>query len=103
MRFGEYVMTGTIKISGIDYSVDGFDTDVDRNLMGRLSYDTAQIYIRNDLPIDKKMETLLHEVMHAVYMNSGLQPGDEEEKVVTALSSGVYQFLKDNKDVYRIS
>lgn len=95
-------MTGTIKISGINYSVDGFDTDVDRNLMGRLSYDTAQIYIRNDLPIDKKMETLLHEVMHAVYMNSGLQPGDEEEKVVTALSSGVYQFLKDNKDVYRI-
>lgn len=102
MRFGEFVMTGTIKISGIDYSVDGFDTDVDRNLMGRLSYDTAQIYIRNDLPIDKKMETLLHEVMHAVYMNAGLQPGDEEEKVVTALSSGLYQFLKDNKDVYRI-
>lgn len=95
-------MTGTIKISGIDYSVDGFDTDVDRNLMGRLAYDTAQIYIRNDLPIDKKMETLLHEVMHAVYMNAGLQPGDEEEKVVTALSSGLYQFLKDNKDVYRI-
>ena len=95
-------MAGTIKISGIDYSVDGFDTDVDRNLMGRLSYDTAQIYIRNDLPIDKKMETLLHEVMHAVYMNAGLQPGDEEEKVVTALSSGLYQFLKDNKDVYRI-
>lgn len=95
-------MSGTIKISGIDYSVDGFDTDVDRNLMGRLSYDTAQIYIRNDLPIDKKMETLLHEVLHAVYMNSGLQPGDEEEKVVTALSSGLYQFLKDNKDVYRI-
>jgi hypothetical protein len=95
-------MTGTIKISGIDYSVDGFDTDVDRNLMGRLSYDTAQIYIRNDLPIDKKMETLLHEVLHAVYMNAGLQPGDEEEKVVTALSSGLYQFLKDNKDVYRI-
>ena len=102
MRFGEFVMTGTIKISGIDYSVDGFDTDVDRNLMGRLSYDTAQIYIRNDLPIDKKMETLLHEVLHAVYMNAGLQPGDEEEKVVTALSSGLYQFLKDNKDVYRI-
>lgn len=95
-------MASTIKISGIDYSVDGFDTDVDRNLMGRLSYDTAQIYIRNDLPIDKKMETLLHEVLHAVYMNAGLQPGDEEEKVVTALSSGLYQFLKDNKDVYRI-
>lgn len=95
-------MTDTIKVSGIDYSINGFDTDVDRNLMGRLAYDTAQIYIRNDLPIDKKYETLLHEVIHIVYMNAGLQPSDDEEKVVTALSSGVYQFLKDNKDVFRI-
>lgn len=102
MKFGEFVMTDTVKISGINYTIGGFDTDVDRNLMGRLSYDVAQIYIRNDLPIDKKYETLLHEVMHAVYMNAGLQPGDEEEKVVTALSSGIYQFLKDNKDVFRI-
>ena len=96
-------MTSMIKIAGIDYTVDEFETDVDRNLMGRLAYDTAQIYIRKDLPLDKKLETVLHEVMHAVYMNAGLQQGDEEEKVVTALSSGVYQFLKDNKDVYRIS
>lgn len=95
-------MTDTIKVSGIDYSINGFDTDVDRNLMGRLAYDTAQIYIRNDLPVDKKYETLLHEVIHIVYMNSGLQPSDDEEKVVTALSSGIYQFLKDNKDVFRI-
>ena len=95
-------MTDTINIAGISYSVESFETDVDRNLMGRLAYDTAQIYVRKDLPIDKKLETLLHEVIHAVYMNAGLQPGDDEEKIVTALSSGIYQFLKDNKDVYRI-
>ena len=95
-------MTDTINIAGIMYTVDPFETDVDRNLMGRLAYDTAQIYVRKDLPLDKKMETLLHEVIHAVYMNSGLHPGDEEEKVVTALSSGIYQFLKENKDVFRI-
>lgn len=95
-------MTNTVKISGIDYSINGFEKDVDRDLMGRLCYDVAQIFIRNDLPLDKKLETLLHEVTHVVYMNAGLQPGDDEEKIVTALSSGVYQFLKDNKDVFRI-
>ena len=101
MKYGERVVT-TVRISGIDYSVETFKQSVDINLMGRLSYDTAQIFIREDLPLDKKMETLLHEVIHASYMNAGLQPGDDEEKIVTALSSGVYQFLKDNKDVYRI-
>lgn len=95
-------MTDTINIAGISYTVEPFETDVDRNLMGRLAYDTAQIYVRKDLPIDKKYETLLHEVLHAVYMNAGLQQGDDEEKIVTALSSGLYQFLKDNKDVWRI-
>lgn len=101
MKYGEHVVT-TVKISGIDYTVETFKQSIDINLMGRLSYDTAQIFVREDLPLDKKMETLLHEVIHAVYMNAGLQPGDDEEKIVTALSSGVYQFLKDNKDVYRI-
>lgn len=96
-------MTDIIKIAGIDYTVETFKQSIDINLMGRLSYDTAQIFVREDLPLDKKKETLLHEVIHAVYMNAGLQPGDDEEKIVTALSSGVYQFLKDNKDVYRIS
>lgn len=95
-------MTDIINIAGISYTVEPFETDVDRNLMGRLAYDTAQIYVRKDLPIDKKYETLLHEVLHAVYMNAGLQQGDEEEKIVTALSSGLYQFLKENKDVFRI-
>lgn len=102
MNFGETVMTDTVKIAGIEYSVEPFEPDVDRNLMGRLQYDTANIYVRRDLTLDKKMETLLHEVIHVVYMNAGLTPSDEEEKVVTAISSGVYQFLKDNKDVYRI-
>lgn len=102
MNCGGIAVTTTINICGIPYQVDEFEADVDRNLMGRLQYDTAQIFIRKDIPLDKKMETLLHEVMHTVYMNAGLQPNDEEEKVVTALSSGVYQFLKENKDVYRI-
>ena len=102
MNCGGIAVTTTINICGIPYQVDEFEADVDRNLMGRLQYDTAQIFVRKDIPLDKKMETLLHEVMHTVYMNAGLQPNDEEEKVVTALSSGVYQFLKENKDVYRI-
>lgn len=102
MNCGGIAVTTIINICGIPYQVDEFEADVDRNLMGRLQYDTAQIFVRKDIPLDKKMETLLHEVMHTVYMNAGLQPNDEEEKVVTALSSGVYQFLKENKDVYRI-
>jgi hypothetical protein len=92
-----------ITIGGIKYNVIEFDKDIDRNLMGKEQYDVGKIFIRSDLPVDKKLETLLHEVIHVIYQNAYLAPGDEEERIVGALSCGLYNFLKDNKDVFRVS
>ena len=97
----------TKRIQGIDYTIIEFDSDFDRNLMGREQYDKAKIFIRKDLPEGKKRETLLHELLHIVYANAYLQPGDEEERIVGALSTGLHQIIEDNfwrlSDVKRIS
>lgn len=47
--------------------------------------------------------TLLHEILHAIFWTSGLTWALEEtceETVVTALSYGLYQVIKDNKLVF---
>lgn len=97
----------TIRIQGIDYTIIEFDSDFERNLMGREQYDKAKIFINKDLPDSKKRETLLHELLHIVYANAYLQPNDEEERVVGALSTGLHQIIEDNfwrlSDVKRIS
>lgn len=91
-------MTNTIRIriAGVDYEVVEFDSRLNRNLMGEEVYAESKIYIADNLPPDKKRETLLHEIMHIIYQNCYLQPGDEEERVVSALSTGLYQVLADN-------
>lgn len=85
-----------IKIAGIDYEVIEFDSDIDRNLMGKEQYDKAKIFISKDLPEAKKQETLLHEIMHICYANCYLQAGDDEERVISALSTALYQVISDN-------
>lgn len=51
---------------------------------------------------EKKAHTLVHEFMHAIWWQSGLgvrynkNQKDLEEEVISALSFGVYQVLKDN-------
>lgn len=90
-----------IRIQGIDYTVKEFDGDLDTNLMGREQYAKAKIYINKDMPESKKRETLLHELLHIVYANAYLQPGDDEERVVGALSTGLHQIIEDN--FWRIS
>lgn len=94
-------MADRVKISGINFDVKPFDKAMDKTLMGLVQYDHNVIFIREDLPVDRKYETLLHEVFHVIYKDAalGLDP-DEEERVVTAMSAGCYNFLKENKDVF---
>lgn len=86
----------TIRIQGIEYTIIEFDGDIDVNLMGREAYDKAKIFIRKDMPISKKRETLLHEILHIIYANAYLMKGDDEERIVGALSAGLHQVFEDN-------
>ena len=46
----------------------------------------------------KAANTLLHEVMHAVYDISKLQDDDKEERIVAAISSQLTQVWRDNPE-----
>jgi Zn-dependent peptidase ImmA (M78 family) len=41
-------------------------------------------------------DTLLHEIMHAIFHIYVIQAHDDEERTVTTLSSGLTQVFKDN-------
>jgi hypothetical protein len=41
-------------------------------------------------------DTVLHEILHAVYANAGLSPLSDEEHVCSAISTGLLQVLRDN-------
>lgn len=45
------------------------------------------------------LDTVLHEVMHAIYKTFGLTDGETEEKVASALATGWVMVLRDNPEL----
>src|SRR5262249_9512432 len=45
--------------------------------------------------------TLIHELLHAIYTETGLKVGDDEEKIVSLFASSLCMVLRDNPDLVR--
>lgn len=45
------------------------------------------------------IDTLLHELMHAVFWVYHMEDDDDEERTVSTMATGLTQVLKDNPDV----
>lgn len=60
------------------------------------------IEVRAEQPNDIfALDTVLHEVMHAIYEGALLEAGDKEERVVAAMASGMVQVVRDNPDLVK--
>ena len=66
--------------------------------------DTNQgiIYVDESLTDDKKAVTLLHEIMHAVWVEWCLNDDDKEERIVDAMAKGLTQTLRDNPELQQL-
>lgn len=72
-----------------------------RKCFGEFSQDELIIRIDFAQQPQRVVETLIHEVMHAIYGLSGIKDEDKEERIVTAMSRGWMQMCIDNPDVVR--
>lgn len=92
-------MLDKIKVGGIDYTVSIEDLSDFNNgesfRMGQCSEVKAVIEISKDISLQKQKQTLIHEMMHAVFIESGIDAENEEE-LVNSIGLVLYQVLKDN-------
>lgn len=91
-----------LKIGGFQWTVEEQkDIANESSVFGSTHTQSQKIFIEPGLNIQKRDQTLLHEVMHAIWWQSGLErifdDRKMEEKVVHAMAMGLYQVLKDNK------
>lgn len=94
----------TIKIGGFQWTVEENDKVANEGgVYGSTHHTKQRIFLEPNETQQKKEQTFLHEVMHAIWDNSGLskrykrdKDGDIEEEIMHALSNGLYQVLKDN-------
>ena len=68
---------------------------------GQCDKQRAIIYVCTHLDDDLVADTLLHEILHAIWHEYGLQDDDREERIVHTLASGFIQVMKDNPNAIR--
>ena len=91
-----------IKIGGFMFNVkESKQIAIEGNGYGSTHHTTQTIYIDPDSTPQKKEQTFLHEMMHGIWNQVGLNKREythkQEEEIIDALSHGLYQVLKDNK------
>ena len=92
-----------IKINGFDWEIqEDANVAMEGSVFGSTHYKNQKIFLDPNTTQQKKEQCLIHEAMHAVVWQTGLNERFRnpekltEEEIVQALSFGMYQVLKDN-------
>lgn len=94
-----------IRVGPCDWDVvlkDEFLDDDDDIQLGAATISDLEIGIRKDINKQIEQETLMHEVLHAVFAQSGVDLShNKEERVVAAISPYLLMLLRDNPKLYK--
>lgn len=90
-----------LRIGHVDYVVSKKKTvkDDDGNeCIGLIDYHESTIFLRKDVSEQVLIQTLIHEVMHGIMVESGFASGEgiHTEDNVNRLGLTLHGFLKDN-------
>jgi hypothetical protein len=85
----------SIKIGSTDYSIEY--VPLNEELFGDFSYINSRIRIEQNLIGPPLVDTVLHEVLHAIWRLGQLKDKKEdEERVVSVMATYLTQVLRDN-------
>jgi len=89
-----------LRVMNREYKVRVADIIREGNLYGLTSHVKERIDISRSQSLHSARDTLLHEVMHAIWhtecMEYGIRGEDAEEYLVTAMSSGIMAVTENN-------
>ena len=90
-----------LRIGAFDFKLVSW-AHLDASAAGRFGeLSVLSMTIRIDTTMDryKVIDTLLHEVHHAIWWAYGIQDSDAEERTVSTLSYALLQVLRDNPEL----
>lgn len=87
-------MQNKIKIIGQEFEIILIDDDdfLGTNIGKCIPYQN-KIWIRNEMPLTVKIETLIHEIIHCISMNLNLELNETQ---VCGLAGCLYQIINEN-------
>lgn len=89
-----------INILGVNYKKEEVDIiDDNFEICGQIDYHKQKIKIKKDLGKDIKKVTLLHEIIHGIFENSGQRELNTNEDLINSLANSIYQIFKNNNEL----
>lgn len=99
-----------IRIGAFDWTIEESEKIANEGgVFGSTHHRKQRIFLEPNETEQKKDHTLLHEIMHALWWQAGLHERytkDQkviEEEIISCLSNGLYQVIKDNKLTFQPS
>ena len=91
-----------VKVAAFDISIGPLSPEEAVDKWGNFNKRLLRIEMDPNHPsVLQELDTLLHEIFHAVYLLYGLEEEDKEERIVTLMGIGFTQVLRDNPKVLK--
>lgn len=85
-------MIESVKICGIPHRVvlceDSFNVDTH---FGQINYASCEIRLNRSLPKEAMEETLVHEILHGIFVHLGYNEEAQNEQMIQALANALNQ------------
>jgi hypothetical protein len=89
----------SVRVCGCDYEIKYSDPGAwSAGAMGRTNVFKGEILIKDTLEADQSVATQIHEIVHLMLDATGHQSASGDEVFVSALSSSLTAFLRDNPE-----
>lgn len=90
----------SVRVGPFDVTIDHLEGKDRTDFLGTFSSGNMTISLRDQYVSEQvRAETLLHEILHAVYQVFDVKPKDGEERTVHGLSIGLACVIRDNPDL----
>lgn len=67
------------------------------SLVGQIDHVKGNIYICSLMPIEKKKVVLIHEALHSIFEQLGLNEKHDDEQLINTLATSIYLLYTENK------
>ena len=96
-------LPSSVKIGVYTYEVKEVDGPIlvnGRTCTGSIAYEDLVIEILKEMPYQRKMQTLFHEIQHGLYDSVSISyEKSSEEEITDCLATGWLMLMMDNPDL----
>jgi len=86
-----------LKVFGLTYAIERVPyISRDEYRAGEIDFEKQEIRILDSLSVEHQKQTIIHEMIHAIFVGLGMNDYSDNEALVQSLATALHQCLTEN-------